>query len=111
MKLLAKPSGITLQEHVNNVLEEGSYIQKSFPITFKKYFQLIQKDLGKRLNGAIKFHDAGKAHPIWQNACQKDYELFNKWNKLNKDSFQQFSKKSKEVFLYIFYFVKKWFGV
>ncbi len=97
MNLLAKPSGITLQEHVNNVLEEGSYIQKSFPITFKKYFQLIQKDLGKRLNGAIKFHDAGKAHPIWQNACRKDYELYRKWSELNKDSFQQFSKNNKDL--------------
>jgi len=97
MNLLAKPSGITLQEHVNDVLEEGSYIQKSFPITFKKYFQLIQKDLRKRLNGAIKFHDAGKAHPIWQNACQKDYELYRKWSELNKDSFQQFSKKNKDL--------------
>ena len=97
MNLLAKPSGITLQEHLNDVLKEGSYIQKSFPITFKKYFQLIQKDLGKRLNGAIKFHDAGKAHPIWQNACQKDYKLYRKWSELNKDSFQQFSKKNKEL--------------
>lgn len=97
MEILAKPSGITLQEHVNNVLEEGSYIQKSFPITFQKYFHLIQKDLGKRLKGAIKFHDAGKAHPIWQNACRKDYALFCKWNELNDENFQQFSKKNKDL--------------
>lgn len=97
MNLLAKPSGITLQEHVANVLEEGSYIQESFPITFKKYFQLTQKDLEKRLKGAIKFHDAGKTHPIWQNACRKDYELFRKWNELKKGSFQQFSKENKDL--------------
>ncbi len=97
MDLLAKPSGITLQEHVKDVLEEGSYIQKSFPNTFKKYFLLIQKDLGKRLDGAIKFHDAGKEHTRWQEACRKDYELYKVWYESNKDCFQQFSKKNKEL--------------
>lgn len=96
-KILAKPSGILLQDHVENVLEEGLYIQQIFPISFDKYYKIINKDLSKRLNGAIKFHDVGKAYPKWQNACQKDYENYRKWCESNNGSFIDFSKQNRDL--------------
>ncbi|MCO5237393.1 MAG: CRISPR-associated helicase Cas3' [Chitinophagaceae bacterium] len=97
MGILAKPSGITLQEHVNHVLEEGNYIKQSFLISFEKYLKITQKDLGKRLNGAIKFHDDGKANQKWQEACQKDYKNYLDWRKTHKGSFEDFSKSCKDL--------------
>lgn len=97
MEILAKPSGITLQEHVKHVLEEGNYIQESFSISFQKYSNIIKKDLGKRVSGAIRFHDSGKNNPKWQNACRADYEVFLNWNKKNSGGFTDFSKDNKNI--------------
>lgn len=57
---LAKPSGITLSEHIENVLLQGDAIFNSFPFTFIKYKCFTGKDLYKRLSAAIKYHDDGK---------------------------------------------------
>lgn len=94
---LAKPSGITLQQHINDVLVEGKYIHDSFPFSFQKYLKIVDKDLFKRLNGAIKFHDDGKLHPLWQNACIKDCEEFLKWHLITGKSFNEFSKAFKDL--------------
>lgn len=96
-KILAKPSGILLQDHVKNVLEEGLYIQQTFPVSFDKYNNFINKDLSKRLIGAIKFHDAGKANIIWQKACNLDYENYKLWLKNNKGGFAVFAKSNKKL--------------
>lgn len=94
---LAKPSGITLQQHISDVLVEGKYIHDSFPFSFQKYLKIVDKDFFKRLNGAIKFHDDGKLHPIWQNACIKDYEEFLKWHLISGKNFREFSKDFKDL--------------
>ncbi|MDP1764285.1 MAG: CRISPR-associated helicase Cas3' [Sediminibacterium sp.] len=94
---LAKPSGITLQQHVKNVLAEGHSIREFFPISFAKYTSFTKKDLYKRLNGAINFHDDGKLHILWQNACQKDFEEFLKWHLLTGKNFNDFSKACKNL--------------
>jgi len=94
---LAKPSGINLQQHINDVLVEGKYIHDSFPFSFQKYLKIVDKDLLKRLNGAIKFHDDGKLHLLWQNACIKDYEEFLKWHSTTGKSFNEFSKACKDL--------------
>ncbi len=94
---LAKPSGITLKQHIKNVLAERCSIQEFFPISFAKYSSFTKKDLFKRLNSAIKFHDDGKLHALWQNACQKDFEEFLKWHLLTGKSFNEFSKACKDL--------------
>jgi len=96
-EILGKPSGITLQQHIENVLAEGVYLLESFPLAFEKYFKFTGKDLNKRLNGAIKYHDEGKNHPLWQSACQKDYETFIEWQKTNEGDFETFTCKNKEL--------------
>lgn len=96
-KILAKPSGILLQDHVRNVLEEGLYIQQIFPVSFDKYYNFTNRDLSKRLSGAIKFHDAGKANIIWQKACSLDYENYKLWLKNNKGGFNEFAKNNRNL--------------
>lgn len=94
--LLAKSSGITLQQHIDNVIAEGNYIIESFPITMQKYTSMVGKDLSKRLRGACKYHDDGKSHTKWQEACYEDYNKFLEWQKVNKkDDFQAYSKDVK----------------
>ena len=91
-KLLAKPSGLTLQEHTNNVVKEGKSITKSYPFVMQKYKSVTERDLAKRLEGACKFHDVGKEHPRWQTACQKDYQVFLDWQRENGGGFSDFQK-------------------
>ena len=64
---LAKPSGITLKDHIAHVVAEGQMLTQRLPITFDKYLKLTGKDLRKRLNGACLFHDDGKEHEKWQS--------------------------------------------
>jgi CRISPR-associated endonuclease/helicase Cas3 len=94
---LAKPSGIPLQQHIKNVLAEGLLIQKAFSTTFIKYSIFTNKDLFKRLNGAIRSHDDGKRHKNWQNACRIDYEEFQKWHLLTGKNFKEFSQEYKKL--------------
>jgi CRISPR-associated endonuclease/helicase Cas3 len=84
-ELLAKPSGITYSEHVSNVCDEGKSIILNFPTVFEKYQKVVGKDLRKRLNGACLYHDSGKKHPRWQDACQRDYQIFLDWQKENRN--------------------------
>ncbi len=69
-EILAKPSGITLAEHIANVLSEADYIQHQQPFVFEKYKKRIGKALSVRIEVAIKHHDDGKANSKWQSACQ-----------------------------------------
>jgi len=94
---LAKPSGITLQQHIKNVLAEGILIRGFFPKTFAKYSNLTNKDLFKRLSGAIKYHDDGKRNTLWQNACQSDFDEFLKWQIITGKNFNEFSKLFKDI--------------
>lgn len=74
--ILAKPSGITLGQHVSNVVSEANMILSNVPFVPLKYNDIVCKDLQKRLEIVCKFHDDGKKHPKWQNACQLDYKVF-----------------------------------
>ena len=65
MKILAKSSGLTLQEHTENVMSEGKKIAKSYPFVMDKYQSMTKLNLVKRLEGACKFHDIGKGHNRW----------------------------------------------
>jgi len=90
--ILAKPSGITLTEHIANVVSEVKYIEQQQPFVFEKYQQRITKSLEKRLEVAIIHHDDGKANAKWQEACQKDHQNYLIWAKTNKGSFKAYEK-------------------
>jgi CRISPR-associated endonuclease/helicase Cas3 len=90
MKKIAKSSGLTLQEHTENVMLEGRKIAESYPFVMDKYESMTQRSLVKRLEGACKFHDVGKGHERWQTAVQKDYQIFLDWQKVNGGIFKDF---------------------
>lgn len=95
-KVLAKPSGITLEEHTSNVMSEAYTILQAKPFVVKKYLDLTRAPIEKRLEIAVRYHDEGKKHPKWQEACQKDYHEFKHWQRYNKGSFQDYEKKLKK---------------
>lgn len=93
--LLAKPSGITLDQHTKNVMSEGEYYLIKTPFIAQKYNEQIGKSLSKRLELVCKYHDIGKRAMKWQTACQKDYETFLTWHAIHGDSYKNFSKTEK----------------
>lgn len=94
--VLAKPSGITLEQHRNNVVSEGKLLAQSFHFTFNKYHQTVGKSLERRLELVCQFHDDGKENEKWQRACQLDYENYLKWKQKFGGSFQEYGRKSPE---------------
>ena len=90
--ILGKPSGITYEQHVQNVCNEGLSIVENYPFVIEKYHKRVGKDLAKRLNGACLYHDTGKKHEQWQNACQKDYQLFRDWQQKYGGDYKAFEK-------------------
>lgn len=74
--ILAKPTGITLEQHVSNVISEADMILSIVPFVTQKYRDIVCKDLQKRLEVVCRLHDDGKKQRKWQEACQKDYKVF-----------------------------------
>lgn len=72
--ILAKPSGITLKQHSDDVINEGLAICQLLKSTCEKYKLIVDKDLSRRLYYAARFHDRGKTNSIWQKACREDFE-------------------------------------
>jgi CRISPR-associated endonuclease/helicase Cas3 len=89
---LAKPSGITLEEHTKNVISEGKQLLNTTPFVVHKYQEFVGKSLIKRLELICKYHDIGKATSKWQTACQKDYENYLQWQEQTDGAFQEYSK-------------------
>lgn len=95
--ILAKPSGITLDQHRFDVMSEGELLSKEMPFVFDKYENLVGKSLLSRLICVCKFHDDGKAE-IWQVACQKDYEAYLKWKQKNAGgTYKDYTKESYNI--------------
>lgn len=95
--ILAKPSGISLKDHTQNVLTEGAYLMSSFKNTDIKYFNRTGVELSKRIKGACQFHDDGKKEFTWQQACQKDYANFLKWQVENfGKSYEEYSNTKQD---------------
>ena len=76
--ILAKPSGITLEQHALDVTSEGIAILLHYPSAQHKYEEMVGRALGDRVSFICQHHDLGKETPQWQVACQKDYETFRK---------------------------------
>lgn len=92
--ILAKPSGITLDVHRENVISECNLLLQSIPFVAKKYEEITGKNLTNRVRLSAKYHDDGKEiSTTWQIACQKDYEAFLFWQEKNPGkSFKQYDK-------------------
>lgn len=78
---LAKPTGLLLNVHREDVYIETKNIIREHPFVIRKYLDLTNKNLGKRVSASAWYHDDGKKHAKWQNACWKDYEEFLKSGK------------------------------
>lgn len=89
MEPLAKPSGTTLSDHRQHVLEEAERLlglrpkeTLGLPFLAEKYARLVPGgDLITRVRNAAWFHDKGKEHPLWQDACRADYDLYRQWRR------------------------------
>ena len=82
MVALAKPSGITLRDHVRHVQEQATVILTVWPFLAEKYGRLTTgKSLPNAVETAVKWHDEGKRLDNWQAACQKDYAQYQEWLK------------------------------
>lgn len=89
--ILAKPSGITLEQHALDVMSEGIAILVHYPSAQHKYEEMVGRALGDRVSFICQHHDIGKEKPQWQVACQKDYEAFREWcESNNSNSYQDY---------------------
>lgn len=93
--ILAKPSGITLQQHTQNVMLEGRLLLEKNPFVVQKYHEKVKKKLCVRLERICQYHDIGKGALKWQLACQEDYKEFLKWHLQYGGTFKEFSKTGK----------------
>lgn len=91
---LAKPSGITLKQHIKDVVLEGEGLFHHYPYTFKKYQERTGKSLEKRIGHVTNFHDDGKQNIKWQKACQLDHDNYLRWKKEHGGSWQEYSFKN-----------------
>ncbi|WP_170254617.1 CRISPR-associated helicase Cas3' [Phaeodactylibacter luteus] len=84
---LAKPDGLSYEEHVRDVREKLKEIGDSFPIAIYKYANWFGDDnLLSITDQAVIYHDEGKLNPCWQLPCQKDYQAYVKWaSKQNRE--------------------------
>jgi len=71
-KVLAKTSGITLEEHTQHVVDEARAWLDAFSFLEQKYEARTGEPLRPQVLQAAEVHDQGKRHPTWQNACRKD---------------------------------------
>lgn len=75
-KILAKPTGIALDEHISNLLGEVSQLVSVRPFVCQKYRELVGEDLEKEIKLSARWHDEGKKDKVWQDACQLDHQEF-----------------------------------
>lgn len=71
--ILAKTSGVTLEDHTAHVVEQAEDLLDTRPFMEAKYRRLTGEDLRAALLRAAEWHDVGKRHLTWQNACRKDH--------------------------------------
>ena len=84
--ILAKPSGITLEQHISDVIQEAMMICDNFPATCEKYQKIVGKDFRKRLEISALYHDIGKKDIKWQTACQADYVDYCQWRRKHSEA-------------------------
>lgn len=93
---MAKPSGITLDQHRRDVMSEGRLLSDHYPYTFKIYQERTGKSLEKRIEHVTNFHDDGKQNEKWQMACQLDHDNYLSWKQKYDGSWQEYTFKKYE---------------
>jgi CRISPR-associated endonuclease/helicase Cas3 len=86
---LAKPSGVLLRDHIQNLLTQArnAFSQREFVI--EKYREMTKgADFVEDVEKSARWHDIGKTDSQWQDACQKDYAVWQKLSKAEKKSFR-----------------------
>lgn len=83
---LAKPTGVLLKEHIQNLLTQAETALKMRPFVVQKYFEMTGEDFASAVNQSARWHDEGKKHSIWQSACQKDFEIYQTFSEAQKKS-------------------------
>lgn len=86
MVALAKPNGqqqpdgslqpITLADHTQHVQDEAAHLLAARPFLAKKYLARTGRNLAQLVETTARWHDEGKLHTSWQQACQDDYQEF-----------------------------------
>jgi CRISPR-associated endonuclease/helicase Cas3 len=86
MEPLAKPMGqrqadgssqpITLADHTQHVRDEAARLLAARPFLARKYLARTGRDLNSLVDTAARWHDEGKLHHDWQQACQQDYQEY-----------------------------------
>lgn len=82
MELLAKPDGTTLADHTQHVREEMARVLAARPFLFSKYAARTGQHLAALADACARWHDAGKAHTAWQQACRRDFDDSKKTGKV-----------------------------
>ncbi len=80
---LAKPTGVSLIDHTNKVVSEAEEWSRIRKKSFEKYYRFFGIDPKESLLKICKYHDLGKKVEAWQNACQKEYNHFQKSGKVS----------------------------
>lgn len=95
--VLAKPSGITLEQHNKDVVTESLSICQVLPASLSKYSKMVGKNLTNLLCASAEWHDEGKKHNKWQTACWKDYQNYKVWKTKNpKGNFLTYRKECQD---------------
>lgn len=85
-KSLAKPTGLTLEEHIGNLLKQTKVALKMRPFVVRKYLEMTGEDFAAAVKQSARWDDKGKEHPIWQNACRSDFEIYQTFSEAEKKS-------------------------
>lgn len=86
--ILAKPTGIPLDQHIANLLTQAEMLFAGCPIVLKKYRRLTGEDFAAAVKHSARWHDEGKKHSDWQTPCQDDWEDYQKTPDHRKEKFR-----------------------
>lgn len=86
---LAKPSGVPLREHIQNLLMQArdTFSQRSFMI--EKYHKMTNgADFVAEVEKSAGWHDIGKTDSQWQGACMADFAVWQTLSEVEKKTFR-----------------------
>jgi CRISPR-associated endonuclease/helicase Cas3 len=94
---LAKPTGITLDEHVGNLITQAELLFECRSFVMDKYRKFTGEDFASAVRDSAWWHDAGKKHPHWQTPCQLDYVKYQTFSDREKKKKKNFATNLQKV--------------